>query len=114
MPPVGLDRLGMLHLNDSKTPSAPTATATRTSARARSALEGLPAPIVYQPGASPVLPGILEVPGFDGAGPDALNVQRLRDLVNRLRVTGSVPTGRVVSAARTTNVVVASRWAVPQ
>ena len=26
------------------------------------------------------LPGILEVPGFDGEGPDALNVQRLRDL----------------------------------
>jgi hypothetical protein len=28
------------------------------------------------------LPGILEVPGLDGEGPDALNVQRLRDLAD--------------------------------
>ena len=59
--------------------SAPTATATRTSARATSATDGVPH-IVNEP-AFADLPGILEVPGFDGQGPDKENLARLRALV---------------------------------
>ena len=59
--------------------SAPTATATRTSARASSAADGFRT-IVNHP-AFADLPGILEVPGFDGQGPDQENLARLRALV---------------------------------
>ncbi len=74
----GLDRLGMLHLNDSKTPIGSSRDRHENIGDGEIGLEGFRAIMT-----SPVLadlPGILEVPGFDGEGPDALNVQRLRDL----------------------------------
>ena len=74
----GLDRLGMLHLNDSKTPMGSNRDRHENIGEGEIGLEGFRAIVT-----SPVLadlPGILEVPGFDGDGPDLLNVQRLRDL----------------------------------
>jgi deoxyribonuclease IV len=74
----GLDRLRMLHLNDSKTPIGSNRDRHENIGEGEISLEGFRA-IVESP-AFADLPGILEVPGFDGDGPDALNVQRLRDL----------------------------------
>ena len=74
----GLDRLGMLHLNDSKTPIGSNRDRHENIGEGEIGAEGFRA-IVTSP-ALAGLPGILEVPGFDGEGPDALNVQRLRDL----------------------------------
>ncbi len=58
--------------------SAPTATATRTSARATS--ERTRFRLLVNEPAFADLPGILEVPGFDGQGPDKENLARLRAL----------------------------------
>ena len=74
----GLDRRGMLHLNDSKTPIGSNRDRHENIGEGEIGAEGFRA-IVTSP-ALAGLPGILEVPGFDGEGPDALNVQRLRDL----------------------------------
>jgi len=74
----GLDRLGMLHLNDSKTPIGSNRDRHENIGEGEIGLEGFRA-IVTSPALAD-LPGILEVPGFDGEGPDLLNVQRLRDL----------------------------------
>jgi len=74
----GLDRLGMLHLNDSKTPIGSNRDRHENIGEGEIGLDGFRA-IVTSPALAD-LPGILEVPGFDGDGPDALNVQRLRDL----------------------------------
>lgn len=74
----GLDRLGMLHLNDSKTPMGSNRDRHENIGEGEIGLEGFRA-IVASPALAD-LPGILEVPGFDGDGPDSFNVQRLRDL----------------------------------
>jgi deoxyribonuclease-4 len=76
----GLDRLGMLHLNDSKTPMGSNRDRHENIGDGEIGVEGFRA-IVTDP-ALAGLPGILEVPGLDGEGPDALNVQRLRDLAD--------------------------------
>ena len=68
----------MLHLNDSKTPIGSNRDRHENIGEGEIGAEGFRA-IVTSP-ALAGLPGILEVPGFDGEGPDALNVQRLRDL----------------------------------
>ncbi len=98
----------MLHLNDSKTPIGSNRDRHENIGEGEIGLEGFRA-IVTSP-ALDGLPGILEVPGFDGEGPDAAQRAAPARPGGRLRMTGGVPAGRVVSAARTTNVVVASMW----
>ena len=65
--------------------SARTATGTRTSARARSASGS--ASFLAHP-ALQGLPALLETPGPDGHGPDAAEVQKLRDLHAPLDASG--------------------------
>jgi deoxyribonuclease-4 len=86
---VGLDRLRCLHLND--------AAAELGSNRDRHAnvLEGVMGEGLGVFLADPRvqgLPAILETPGPDGHGPDAAEVQRLRDL--HARATGATRPGR--------------------
>ena len=76
----GLDRLGMLHLNDSKTPMGSNRDRHENIGEGEIGLEGFRASVTSPALAG--LPGILEVPGFDGEGPDAVNVRRLRDLAS--------------------------------
>ena len=76
----GLDRLGMLRLNDSKTPMGSNRDRHENIGEGEIGLEGFRA-IVTSP-ALAGLPGILEGPGFDGEGPDEVNVRRLRDLAS--------------------------------
>ena len=64
----------MLHLNDSKTPIGSNRDRHENIGEGEIGLEGFRA-VVTNP-ALAGLPGILEVPGFDGEGPDVLNVQR--------------------------------------
>ena len=80
---AGLERLVMLHLNDSKTPKG--------SNRDRHENIGdgelgasASAALVNHPALAD-LPGILEVPGLDNEGPDRANIERLR----ALRASGS-------------------------
>ena len=74
----GAGRLGMLHLNDSKTPIGSNRDRHENIGEGEIGLEGFRA-IVGHPALAD-LPGILEVPGFDGEGPDARNVEILRGL----------------------------------
>jgi deoxyribonuclease-4 len=74
----GLDRLVMLHLNDSKTPFGSNRDRHENIGDGEIGREGFQA-IVSHPAFTDV-PGILEVPGFDGEGPDARNVEVLREL----------------------------------
>jgi deoxyribonuclease IV len=75
----GADRLAMFHLNDSKTPLG------SNRDRHENIGEGdLGEPafrLLLNEPAFADLPGILEVPGFDGEGPDRENLARLRALV---------------------------------
>ena len=75
----GLERLVMLHLNDSKTPIGSNRDRHENIGDGEIGREGFRA-IVNHPAFADV-PGILEVPGFDGEGPDARNVQILRELM---------------------------------
>ena len=75
----GLERLVMLHLNDSKTPIGSNRDRHENIGDGEIGLEGFRA-IVNHPAFADV-PGILEVPGFDGEGPDARNVRILRELM---------------------------------
>jgi deoxyribonuclease IV len=74
----GLDRLVMLHLNDSKTPFGSNRDRHENIGEGEIGLEGFRT-IVNCPAFSGT-PGILEVPGFDGNGPDLRNVEILRGL----------------------------------
>ena len=86
---IGLDRLRCLHVNDAAAPLG------SNRDRHASVLEGelgeglgtfLAHPAVQG------LPAILETPGPDGRGPDAAEVQRLKDL--HARATGATRPGR--------------------
>jgi deoxyribonuclease-4 len=74
----GLDRLEMLHLNDSKTPVGSNRDRHENIGEGEIGLDGFRG-IVNHPAFADV-PGILEVPGFDGEGPDLRNVELLKEL----------------------------------
>jgi deoxyribonuclease-4 len=74
----GLDRLVMLHLNDSKTPFGSNRDRHENIGDGEIGREGFRL-IVNHP-AFAGLPGILEVPGVAGDGPDRVNVDLLRTL----------------------------------
>jgi deoxyribonuclease IV len=74
----GLKRLEMLHLNDSKTPVGSNRDRHENIGDGEIGLEGFRG-IVNHP-AFAAVPGILEVPGFDGNGPDVRNVELLKEL----------------------------------
>ena len=68
----------MLHLNDSKTPLGSNRDRHENIGRGELGIEGFAA-IVNHP-AFADLPGIIEVPGLDGDGPDLANMDLLRGL----------------------------------
>ena len=74
----GLDRLEMLHLNDSKTPIGSNRDRHENIGEGEIGLDGFRG-IVNHPAFAEV-PGILEVPGFDGNGPDLRNVDLLKEM----------------------------------
>ena len=74
----GLERLVMLHLNDSKTALGSNRDRHENIGDGDLGEEGFRG-IVNEPAFSG-LPGILEVPGLDGEGPDRENLARLRHL----------------------------------
>jgi len=86
---VGLERLRCLHVNDA---AAPLGSNRDRHANVGAGLmgEGLGVFLAH-PGVQG-LPAILETPGPDGHGPDAAEVQRLRDL--HARSTGATRPGR--------------------
>jgi deoxyribonuclease IV len=75
----GLERLELLHLNDSKTPLGSNSDRHANIGEGEIGLEAF-REIVNHP-AFTDLPGILEVPGEDGKGPDLRNVETLRSLL---------------------------------
>jgi deoxyribonuclease-4 len=75
---IGRERLVMLHLNDSKTPLASNRDRHENIGEGELGLEAFRT-IVGHP-AFADLPGILEVPGYDGNGPDLRNMETLRAL----------------------------------
>jgi deoxyribonuclease-4 len=75
---IGRERLVMLHLNDSKTPLASNRDRHENIGEGELGLEAFRT-IVGHP-AFADLPGILEVPGYDGNGPDVRNMETLRAL----------------------------------
>jgi deoxyribonuclease-4 len=77
----GFARLTMLHLNDSKTPLGSNRDRHENIGDGELGRDAFAA-IVGHP-AFADLPGILEVPGFAGDGPDAANVAILRELQAR-------------------------------
>ena len=83
---VGLDRLKLLHLNDSKTDLGSRSDRHENIGDGYIGLDGF-AQIVNHP-ALYGRPGVLEVPGLAGKGPDAGNLARLRGLVRPARTTG--------------------------
>ena len=74
----GLERLEMLHLNDSLTAFGSNRDRHANIGEGEIGLEGFR--IIVNHPALATLPGILEVPGFDGKGVDARNVSILKDL----------------------------------
>ncbi len=74
----GLDRLAMVHLNDSKAPIGSNRDRHENIGEGELGLEAFRA-IVRHPALARV-PGIIEVPGFDGNGPDRRNMDILREL----------------------------------
>lgn len=76
---IGLDRLTALHLNDSQGRAGSHRDRHANVGEGEIGLAGFRT-FVNHP-ALTHLPGFLEVPGFDGEGPDAENLQRLRGLV---------------------------------
>ena len=74
----GLDRLEMLHLNDSKTPLGSNRDRHANIGEGELGLDAF-RQIVNHP-AFVALPGILEVPGMHEEGPDRENLQRLESL----------------------------------
>jgi deoxyribonuclease IV len=76
---IGLDRLTALHLNDSKDPFGSHRDRHENIGDGQIGLPGFRAVVNHPLLAG--LPAFLEVPGYDGEGPDAENLQRLRNLV---------------------------------
>lgn len=83
---IGLERLVMLHLNDSKTPLGSNRDRHENIGEGEIGLEAFRT-IVNEPRFSD-LPGITEVPGYDGQGPDLRTMRTLRALV---KDKGAVP-----------------------
>jgi len=75
---VGLDRLVMVHLNDSKSALGSNRDRHENIGDGEIGREAMRA-IVNHPAFADI-PGILEVPGYDGEGPDAANLDTLRAL----------------------------------
>ena len=99
----GLERLVMLHLNDSKTPFGSNRDRHENIGEGEIGRDGFRA-IVNHPAFADV-PGILEVPGFDGEGPDARNV------ADPARADGGDGVSeRIVTVASTTDIVLATMW----
>ena len=80
----GLERLVMLHLNDSMTPLGSNRDRHDNIGEGHIGLDGF-RHIVNHP-AFAGLPGILEVPGYEGRGPDQRNVEILKELATAGRV----------------------------
>ena len=78
----GIGRLEMLHLNDSKTPMGSNRDRHENIGHGEIGLDGFRGIVNHEAFAG--IPGILEVPGFDGNGPDLRNVELLKEL----RATG--------------------------
>jgi len=74
----GLERLELLHVNDSKTPLGSNRDRHANIGEGELGVDAF-REIVNHP-ACAGLPGILEVPGFDGEGPDLPSVELLRSL----------------------------------
>ena len=74
----GLERLVMLHLNDSKAPLGSNRDRHENIGEGELGLPAFRA--IMQHPALVEVPGILEVPGYDGEGPDTQNVETLRRL----------------------------------
>jgi deoxyribonuclease-4 len=79
---IGLDRLTALHLNDSKGELGSHKDRHDNIGEGKIGFDGFRA-IVNHP-ALKELPAFLEVPGFDGEGPDEENLRRLRSLVTQV------------------------------
>ena len=75
---AGRERLVMMHLNDSKTPLGSNRDRHENIGQGMLGRDAF-AHIVNHPALADV-PGILEVPGYAGDGPDEANVQILREL----------------------------------
>jgi deoxyribonuclease-4 len=78
---AGRDRLVMMHLNDSMTPLGSNRDRHENIGEGMLGRDAF-ARIVNHPALADV-PGILEVPGFAGDGPDRANVQILHELLGR-------------------------------
>jgi deoxyribonuclease-4 len=75
---VGLDRLAMVHLNDSKTTLGSNRDRHENIGDGEIGVDGF-GRIVNHPSFAQ-LPGIIEVPGLDGNGPDLPNMELLRSM----------------------------------
>ena len=78
---VGLERLVMVHLNDSKAAFASNRDRHENIGEGEIGREAM-GRLVNHP-AFAGIPGILEVPGYDDKGPDAANIDTLRALVHK-------------------------------
>jgi len=85
---IGFDRLRVLHLNDA---AAPLASNRDRHANVGEGLIGAKMSVFLAHDAFQGLPALLEVPGPDGHGPDAAELEKLRDLRRK---------GRRAAAAR--------------
>ncbi|MEX1357624.1 MAG: deoxyribonuclease IV [Gaiellaceae bacterium] len=79
---IGLDRLRLLHVNDA---AAPLGSNRDRHANIGEGLLGDELAVVLGHPALRDLPAVLEVPGPHGHGPDAAEVQKLRELAKRAR-----------------------------
>jgi deoxyribonuclease IV len=75
----GAERLVMLHLNDSRTPLGSNRDRHENIGLGELGLDAFRTLVTHP--ALATLPGIIEVPGLDGEGPDEANMQVLRDLL---------------------------------
>ena len=75
---VGLERLVMVHLNDSKTPLGSNRDRHENIGEGKIGREAMRLIVNHRAFAD--IPGILEVPGYDGQGPDRANLDTLREL----------------------------------
>jgi deoxyribonuclease-4 len=75
---IGLDRLAMVHLNDSKTPLGSNRDRHENIGDGEIGADGFRRIVNHSSFAQ--LPGIIEVPGLDGTGPDLHNMELLRSL----------------------------------
>ena len=76
---IGLERLSVIHANDSKVPFASGVDRHENIGDGHIGIEGFKT-IVNHPSLKNI-PFILEVPGFDGKGPDKRNIDILNGLI---------------------------------